>query len=202
LISCAAPGRRSADQASFRARAEPRRAHPRLCLARLELTGGNRSCTLACSGDLGRPAHRLLRPPDPFTGADVLLVESTYGNREHADDQARQAFAEAITRTLARGGSVIIPAFAVHRTEVILRTLRELRQAGQIPPSPVLIDSPMARVWPGADPPLDERAAAAAHHLGLLGSAGSTSSSAGKMPRQRTCPRNGPPRVSTTQRAR
>jgi len=112
--------------------------------ARLELTGGHRSCTLACSGDLGRPAHPLLRPPDPFTGADVLLVESTYGNREHADDQARQAFAEAITRTLERGGSVIIPAFAVDRTEVILRTLRELRQAGQIPLSPVLIDSPMA----------------------------------------------------------
>jgi len=92
----------------------------------------------------GRAAHRLLRPPDPFTGADVLLVESTYGNREHADEQARQAFAGTITRTLQRGGSVIIPAFAVDRTEVILRTLRELRQAGQIPQSPVLLDSPMA----------------------------------------------------------
>jgi metallo-beta-lactamase family protein len=112
--------------------------------ARLELADGRRSCTLATSGDLGRAAHRLLRPPDPFTGADVLLVESTYGNREHSDEQARQVFAEAITRTLKRGGSVVIPAFAVDRTEVILRTLRELRQAGQIPQSPVLIDSPMA----------------------------------------------------------
>ena len=110
--------------------------------ARLELTDGHRSCTLASSGDLGRPAHLLLRPPDPFTGADVLLVESTYGNRAHSD--ARQVFADTITRTLKRGGSVVIPAFAVDRTEVILRTLRELRQAGQIPPSPVLIDSPMA----------------------------------------------------------
>jgi len=110
----------------------------------LQITGNHGSCTLACSGDLGRAAHRLLRPPDPFTGADVLLVESTYGNREHADEQARQAFAGAVTRTLQRGGSVIIPAFAVDRTEVILRTLRELRQAGQIPQSPVLIDSPMA----------------------------------------------------------
>jgi metallo-beta-lactamase family protein len=53
-------------------------------------------------------------------------------------------FADTISRTLKRGGSVVIPAFAVDRTEVILRTLRELRQAGQIPPSPVLIDSPMA----------------------------------------------------------
>jgi metallo-beta-lactamase family protein len=81
----------------------------------LEFTGGRRSCTLACSGDLGRAAHRLLRPPDTFTGADVLLVESTYGNREHADEQARQAFADTITRTLERGGSVIIPSFAVDR---------------------------------------------------------------------------------------
>jgi metallo-beta-lactamase family protein len=112
--------------------------------ARLEFTDGRRSCTLASSGDLGRPAHLLLRPPDPFTGADVLLVESTYGNRQHADEQARGAFAAAITRTLKRGGSVIIPAFAVDRTEVILRMLRELRAAGEIPPSPVLIDSPMA----------------------------------------------------------
>jgi metallo-beta-lactamase family protein len=112
--------------------------------ARLEFTDGRRSCTLASSGDLGRPAHPLLRPPDPFTGADVLLVESTYGNRGHADEQARRAFAAAITRTLKRGGSVVIPAFAVDRTEVILRALRELRAAGEIPQSPVLVDSPMA----------------------------------------------------------
>lgn len=112
--------------------------------ARLEFTDGRRSCTLASSGDLGRPAHLLLRPPDPFTGADVLLLESTYGNRQHADEQARAAFAAAITRTLKRGGSVIIPAFAVDRTEVVLRMLRELRAAGEIPRSPVLIDSPMA----------------------------------------------------------
>ena len=112
--------------------------------ARLEFTDGSRSCSVACSGDLGRPAHRLLRPPEPFTGADVLLVESTYGDREHDDEGARQAFTDTITRTLNRGGSVIIPAFAVDRTEVILRTLRDLRRAGAIPQAPVLIDSPMA----------------------------------------------------------
>jgi metallo-beta-lactamase family protein len=112
--------------------------------AYLEFTGSHRSCSLASSGDLGRSAHRLLRPPDPFTGADVLLVESTYGNREHDDERARHAFADTITRTLNRGGSVIIPAFAVDRTEVILRTLRDLREAGAIPSAPVLIDSPMA----------------------------------------------------------
>ena len=112
--------------------------------AQLDLTDGRRACTIASSGDLGRPAHLLLRPPEPFTRADVLLVESTYGNRKHHDEEARQAFAGAITRTLGRGGSVIIPAFAVDRTEVILRTLRGLRHAGRIPLAPVLIDSPMA----------------------------------------------------------
>lgn len=112
--------------------------------AELTLTGGRRPCTVATSGDLGRPAHQLLLPPEPFTGADVLLVESTYGDREHRDEAARQAFASTITRTLARGGSVIIPAFAVDRTEVILRTLRALRRTGEIPAAPVLVDSPMA----------------------------------------------------------
>jgi len=112
--------------------------------AELRLAVGGEPCAVATSGDLGRPGHPLLCPPEPFTGADVLLVEATYGNRLHGDVAARQAFADAITRTLERGGSVIIPAFAVDRTEVILRTLRELRLAGEIPSAPVLIDSPMA----------------------------------------------------------
>jgi metallo-beta-lactamase family protein len=112
--------------------------------AKLTLTGRRGPVTIATSGDLGRPGHPLLRPPEPFTGADVLLVEATYGNRKHSAAAAREAFAGSITRTLRRGGSVIIPAFAVDRTEVILRTLRELRETGDIPASPVLIDSPMA----------------------------------------------------------
>jgi metallo-beta-lactamase family protein len=74
----------------------------------------------------------------------VLLVEATYGDKKHGSVAAREAFASTITRTLRRGGSVIIPAFAVDRTEVILRTLRELRESGDIPVAPVLIDSPMA----------------------------------------------------------
>jgi metallo-beta-lactamase family protein len=112
--------------------------------ARLTITGDRGPVSIASSGDLGRPGHPLLRPPEPFTGADVLLVEATYGNRKHRVAAAREAFAQAITRTLRRGGSVIIPAFAVDRTEVILRTLRELRETGDIPAAPVLIDSPMA----------------------------------------------------------
>ncbi|WP_200895320.1 MBL fold metallo-hydrolase RNA specificity domain-containing protein [Kitasatospora griseola] len=101
--------------------------------------------TLAASGDLGRPVHPLLNPPDPFTGADVLLMESTYGNRRHEETAARAQFANALDRTLARGGTVVIPSFAVDRTEVVLHQLAELRRAGRLPISaPVHVDSPMA----------------------------------------------------------
>ena len=112
--------------------------------AELTIGRGGRAVTVVSSGDLGRSGHPLLRPPDPFTGADVLLVESTYGNRSHGDQPALAAFTDTINRTLDRGGSVLIPAFAVDRTEVILRTLAGLRKAGSIPSVPVLVDSPMA----------------------------------------------------------
>jgi metallo-beta-lactamase family protein len=110
--------------------------------AHLTLEDGH---TLAVSGDLGRPVHPLLRPPEPFSGADVLLMESTYGNRHHEETAAREWFARAIERTLARGGTVVIPSFAVDRTEVVLHQLAELRRAGRIPAgAPVYVDSPMA----------------------------------------------------------
>ncbi|MER7853414.1 MBL fold metallo-hydrolase [Streptomyces bacillaris] len=110
--------------------------------ARLTLEDGH---TLAVSGDLGRPGHPLLLPPEPFSGADVLLVESTYGDRRHAPAESRAAFASAIGRTLARGGTVVIPAFAIDRTEVVLHELVELRAAGVLPAAvPVYVDSPMA----------------------------------------------------------
>ncbi len=112
--------------------------------AELTVNGADGPATIVSSGDLGTPVHAVLRPPEPFTGADVLLVESTYGSRSHADEATRQDFAEAITRTLDRGGSVLIPAFAVDRTEVILRTLHMLIRAGQVPAAPVYVDSPMA----------------------------------------------------------
>jgi metallo-beta-lactamase family protein len=101
--------------------------------------------TLAASGDLGRPVHPLLRPPEPFTGADALLMESTYGNRHHEPSAARAWFAQAITRTLHRGGTVLIPSFAVDRTEVVLHELAALRRDGVLPAAcPVYADSPMA----------------------------------------------------------
>lgn len=110
--------------------------------AHLTLEDGH---TLAVSGDLGRPVHPLLRPPEPFGGADVLLMESTYGNRHHEETAARAWFARAIDRTLARGGTVVIPSFAVDRTEVVLHQLAELRRTGRLPAhAPVYVDSPMA----------------------------------------------------------
>lgn len=95
------------------------------------------------SGDLGRAVHPLLVPPPPPPAADVIVTESTYGDRHHSatgDDD----LADAIRRTIGRGGVVLIPAFAVDRTEVVLMALRRLTEAGRIPPVPVHVDSPMA----------------------------------------------------------
>ncbi|SFR02066.1 metallo-beta-lactamase family protein [Lentzea waywayandensis] len=106
------------------------------------LTTGDRSVVV--SGDMGRQAHRVLLPPQPRPACDALLIESTYGDRSHDDAAATELFAETIRRTAARGGSVLIPAFAVDRTEVILVELTRLAKAGEIPDLPVFVDSPMA----------------------------------------------------------
>lgn len=100
--------------------------------------------TVVFSGDLGRPNHPLLRPPAPLVEADVVVVESTYGDRRHEDVESLQRFEDAIVRTVRRGGMVVIPAFAVDRTEVILFHLGRLARAGRIPELPVYVDSPMA----------------------------------------------------------
>ena len=96
------------------------------------------------SGDLGRPHHPILSAPEPPPPADVIVVESTYGDRLHDDEGSLHAFTEAITRTAARGGVVIIPSFAVDRTEVILYYLRRLELERRIPTLPIYVDSPMA----------------------------------------------------------
>ncbi|MFE3448815.1 MBL fold metallo-hydrolase RNA specificity domain-containing protein [Nonomuraea sp. NPDC059194] len=99
--------------------------------------------TIVHSGDLGRSVHPLLQPPVPLPGADVLLVESTYGDRRHDDNATLDDLAKAVTRTADRGGRVLIPALAADQIEVIVYRLRELRQAGRIPEIPVYADSPM-----------------------------------------------------------
>ncbi len=95
------------------------------------------------SGDLGRPEHPLLRPPPPPPASETIVVESTYGNRSHADG-GLDALADIVTRTVERGGTVLIPAFAVDRTEVVLLALDRLMDSGRVPRIPVHVDSPMA----------------------------------------------------------
>jgi metallo-beta-lactamase family protein len=99
--------------------------------------------TVSFSGDLGRPNHPLLRGPEPLLPSRHVIVESTYGNRTHPS-RGEAPLAALIQRTLARGGNVLIPAFAVDRTEVILMALRDLMVKGTIPKAPVYVDSPMA----------------------------------------------------------
>jgi metallo-beta-lactamase family protein len=101
--------------------------------------------TVVFSGDLGRGNHPLLSAPHPPDDADAIVIESTYGNREHGDVEAEiDEMAAAITRTLKRGGTVVIPAFAVDRTEVLLKALRTLQDHQRIPVAPIHVDSPMA----------------------------------------------------------
>jgi metallo-beta-lactamase family protein len=98
---------------------------------------------LLVSGDVGRPGHPLLLPPDPPHDADTVVVESTYGDRSHGPDDD-DLLVHAITRTVGRGGVVLLPAFAVDRTFVLLMVLARLESEGRIPAVPVYVDSPMA----------------------------------------------------------
>lgn len=107
---------------------------------------GSRRRKLVFSGDLGQPARPLLRDPTPIFDADYLLVESTYGNRDHKSMQATQdELVTAINDTIERkGGNVIIPAFAVGRTQDMLYLLADLARQARIPKLSVFVDSPMA----------------------------------------------------------
>lgn len=109
----------------------------------LEIDGASRQ-SIGFSGDLGRPYHPILRPPEAPPDADLLVLESTYGDRRHEDVESLRAFEEALARTARRGGMVVIPSFAVDRTEVILFHLHRLMGEGKIPRLPVWVDSPMA----------------------------------------------------------
>lgn len=101
--------------------------------------------TLVFSGDLGRDDDLLMPPPRQIDHADVLLVESTYGNRRHPVEDAVQRLSAIIRATARRGGSVLLPSFAVGRAQALLHSLQKLRAAGEIPPDmPIYLDSPMA----------------------------------------------------------
>lgn len=102
--------------------------------------------TVLFSGDLGRTRHPLLLAREAPPAARTVVVESTYGDRDHPVDGAtsHEVLADAVRRTVQRGGSVLIPAFAVDRTELVLHALSKLAAAGEIPSIPVYVDSPMA----------------------------------------------------------
>ncbi len=95
------------------------------------------------SGDLGRTDHPLLLPPEAPGDADYVVVESTYGGRDHPSG-GFDDLAEVLTRTLERGGVALLPAFAVDRTPMLLNLIRQLVVAGKVPDVPVFADSPMA----------------------------------------------------------
>ena len=96
------------------------------------------------SGDLGRAGQPIIRDPACVKSADYVIMESTYGDRDHADTNWEDKLAEIINETTDRKGNVIIPAFAVGRTQIILYYLNRLFQARKIPDIPVIIDSPLA----------------------------------------------------------
>jgi len=97
------------------------------------------------SGDLGRYDSLILRDPAPVIYTDYLLIESTYGNRVHPDEDPVNELTAIINETAKRGGMTIIPAFAVGRAQTLLYLLRDMKERGRIPDLPIFIDSPMAR---------------------------------------------------------
>ena len=113
---------------------------------------------LVFSGDLGRNDHPLLLPPEEPGEADLVVVESTYGARRH-EGGASEELGAALRRTIGRGGTALLPAFALDRTPMLLLEIAELVRAGRAPDVPVYVDSPMAlaalEVYRGAvhDPP-------------------------------------------------
>ncbi len=110
----------------------------------LKSQNGERSRKILFSGDLGRPFDPVLRSPSQPYNVDYLILESTYGDRLHEDLDPRKEFAKIVTKTLDRGGMVVVPAFSVGRTQTLLYMIREMEEAGQLPPVPIYVDSPMA----------------------------------------------------------
>ncbi len=100
---------------------------------------------LVFSGDVGRDAIAILPPPETVDSADILIMESTYGNRLHGTiTQARQRLEEVVSQTAKRRGKVIIPSFAVGRTQELVYTLNQLAAVGDIPELSIFVDSPLA----------------------------------------------------------
>jgi len=121
------------------------------CMAEISLTTGGRARRLLFTGDIGRVQDHRIAPgkvvhSGPAEGemADIVVMESTYGNRLHPKEDPLPELAELITAAARRGGSVVVPAFAIERTQKFIFILKHLMEEGQIPRLPVFCDSPMA----------------------------------------------------------
>ena len=110
----------------------------------LTVTENGKQFLMVFSGDIGRYDQPILNDPESPLRADYLLCESTYGDREHPTGSVLDELADVVTRTAKRGGSVVIPAFAVDRTQLLMYYLRVLEDQKRIPGLPVYVDSPMA----------------------------------------------------------
>ncbi len=109
----------------------------------IDAPGGPASLTY--TGDLGRPALHFLRPPEPLPAADLVVSESTYGARRHqsVEDLARR-LQEVVRRTVARGGKVLIPAFNLGRSQLVVHYIQDWMGRGELPEVPIYVDSPLA----------------------------------------------------------
>ena len=116
---------------------------------RLTLTEGGQTKTIVFSGDIGNVDQPIIRDPQFFTGADYVVMESTYGDRNHTEVWSYTGqLAQIIDETLGKGGNVVIPSFAVGRTQELLYFIREIKDQGlvtSVPNFPVYVDSPLAK---------------------------------------------------------
>jgi metallo-beta-lactamase family protein len=146
-------------------------------ILKIKVKGEKQEKKIVFSGDLGRYHDPVLNPPVQLPYADVLFVESTYGNRKNLSISAEQQLGLAIRETFRKGGVALIPAFAVGRSQMVLYYLHRLQQKGKIPNVPIYFDSPMAidvtklyRSFPQyhkLGPVLDEPGANPFHHKQL-----------------------------------
>lgn len=110
----------------------------------ITITENGKSSTVVFSGDVGRYNQTILDDPQPIAKADYILCESTYGDRDHPTAPPDEAIATIVNRVSKRGGAIVIPSFAVGRTQTLMYILRQLEDQQRIPKLPTFVDSPMA----------------------------------------------------------
>ncbi len=111
----------------------------------IDIVDGDRRLSVCFTGDLGRKYMPIIRDPYIVSDADVLIIESTYGNRTHSDiNLVLDKLAAVINETISRGGKIIVPSFALERTQELIYCLHQLKLAGRIPSFPIYVDSPLA----------------------------------------------------------